>query len=298
MTDRDSTVINDRSPADTGPPEPTAKDSAAEQSQERGRRRRRLRQRLGNSRIAYRLLAFAGFAATWWIAATVNEQLGWMNPVLLPSPLDVARAGVDLARQGLLLEDITASLYRATVGFGLAAVAGVALGTVTGHFRILNNVFEPLVELLRPIPPLAFLPMFVIWFGIGETSKILFITYSSFFPIFLNTYAGVRYVDPLLIRASRSLGVRKRQLLLHVVVPDAVPYILTGLRLGMGMALFVLVAAELIVAQTGIGYRIQWARQVFRVDVMLFGAFLIGILGFLLNAVLRWSEQKLLRWKD
>lgn len=254
--------------------------------------------RRGLPRWAQRLVALLGFVIVWWAFAALNAAAGWFNPILLPSPAEVAGAGVELQRQGELIADIRVSLLRALAGFALGAAGGVLLGAVAGYLRVFERVLEPVVELLRPIPPLAFLPVFIIWFGIGETSKVLFIAYSVFFPVFLNTYSGVRYVDPVLMRAAQSLGARRGQILRTIVIPHSMPPILTGLRMGAGMALFVLVAAELIVAQQGIGYRIQSARQLFQVDLMLFGAFLIGVLGLAFNAVLLAAERRVLRWKS
>jgi len=186
---------------------------------------------------------------------------------------------------------------RAFLGFLIAAILGVLLGCLTGSSRLAENIIDPVLEVLRPIPPLAFLPIFIIWFGLGETSKVLMIAYSAFFIIYMNTYQGVRYADPLLMRAALSLGASKRQAFFRIGLPSAMPEIFTGMRLGIGMAFFVLVAAELIAADSGMGFRIQEARWQFRVDRMFFGAALIGTIGFILFAALKFAETKLLAWK-
>jgi len=199
--------------------------------------------------------------------------------------------------RSLVPGDVAISLLRAFLGFLIAAILGVLLGCLTGSSRLAENIIDPVLEVLRPIPPLAFLPIFIIWFGLGETSKVLMIAYSAFFIIYMNTYQGVRYADPLLMRAALSLGASKRQAFFRIGLPSAMPEIFTGMRLGIGMAFFVLVAAELIAADSGMGFRIQEARWQFRVDRMFFGAALIGTIGLILFAALKFAETKLLAWK-
>jgi ABC-type nitrate/sulfonate/bicarbonate transport system permease component len=245
-----------------------------------------------------RAIGLVGFVAVWEVFANLNHgSLRFVNPNLLPAPHEIIAAGIEMSRSGLLWTDVGVSLARAAEGFGLAAVIGVFLGMLSGYLSLFEDLAGPLIEVIRPIPPLAFLPMFIIWFGIGEPSKVLFIAFSCFFPIYLSTTQGVRFTDPVLIRAARSLGARQTQIFLHVVLRSALPEIMTGLRLGFGMAFFVLVAAELIAADAGLGYRIQEARNQFHVDVMFLDAFLIGALGFGIGAGLRWLQGYILRWK-
>lgn len=244
-----------------------------------------------------RTLALVAFVVVWEALADGNRGWRFVNPNLLPAPHEIFSAALDLAREGTLWLDIGVSLKRALHGFALATVAGVLCGMLSGYLAVFEDFTDPIIEVIRPIPPLAFLPMFIIWFGIGELSKVLFITFSCFFPIYLSTAQGVRFTDPVLVRAARSLGASEPQVFLHVVLRAAVPEIMTGLRLGFGMSLFVLVAAELIAADAGLGYRIQEARNQFRVDVMFLGAFTIGILGFLIGGLLRRLQGYVLRWK-
>lgn len=246
-----------------------------------------------------RALAIFLFLATWAVVSVGNAHL-WQvfNPILLPSPLAVLIAGVELARTGELQRDILASLSRVLQGFGVAAVSGVAVGLAVGTWRPLERLVEPMIELLRPIPPLAFLPMMVLWFGIGETSKIVFIAYAAFFPVFTTTVEGIKHVDPLLLRAAASLGATRTEMFRYVVLPAALPSIITGLRLGFGLSFFVIVAAEFIAADSGLGYLINDARTFFMVSHMLLGAMLIGLIGFLFNTLLRVLESWLLRWRQ
>ena len=252
-----------------------------------------------SGRPARRALGLFLYAALWEALADLNRaSLHVINPNLMPAPHEVIAAGIEMARSGELWTDVSVSLTRVFEGFALAAVLGVFLGLLSGYLALVDDFAGPLIEVIRPIPPLAFLPMFIIWFGIGEPSKVLFIAFSCFFPVYLSTVQGVRFTEPVLIRAARSLGARQVQIFLHVVLRAALPDIMTGLRLGFGMAFFVLVAAELIAADAGLGYRIQEARNLFHVDVMFLDAFLIGVLGFGLGAGLRWVQGYLLRWKS
>ena len=182
-------------------------------------------------------------------------------------------------------------------GFGIAATLGIVVGTALGRSRLLEHLVEPMLEMLRPIPPLAFLPMMVLWFGIGEASKVAFIAYAAFFPIFTTTIEGIKYVDPVLIRAASSLGASERQIFWHVVLPAATPNILTGMRLAFGLSFFVIVAAEFIAADTGLGYLINYSRTWFQVDNMMLGAIMIGALGITSNYLLVALERRLFRWR-
>jgi ABC-type nitrate/sulfonate/bicarbonate transport system permease component len=238
------------------------------------------------------------FFVLWWGVSLLNAHvLKVFNPILLPAPDEVLRAGIKMAASGELLKHITASLSRVVWGFSIAAALGIVVGTVLGRSRLLEHLVEPMLEMLRPIPPLAFLPMMVLWFGIGEASKVAFITYAAFFPIFTTTIEGIKYVDPILIRAASSLGASERQIFWHVVLPAATPNIITGMRLAFGLSFFVIVAAEFIAADSGLGFLINDARTFFLVSNMLLGAAVIGIIGVLANVLLRKLEGRLLRWR-
>jgi ABC-type nitrate/sulfonate/bicarbonate transport system permease component len=257
--------------------------------------------RLNMPRVRLALLrsvSIALFFVLWAAFSFANANyLKLFNAVLMPGPLDVLRTGVDLIKSGELQNDILASMSRVLQGFAIAAFLGVGLGMAVGRSRLLENLIDPMLELLRPIPPLAFLPMMVLWFGIGEASKIAFIAYAAFFPIFTTTLEGIKYVDPLLLRAASSLGASQRDLFRYVVLPAAMPGIITGLRLGFGLSFFVIVAAEFIAADSGLGYLINDARTFFLVSQMLLGAAVIGLIGFTFNRLLRLLEARLLRWR-
>jgi ABC-type nitrate/sulfonate/bicarbonate transport system permease component len=245
-----------------------------------------------------RVLSVVLFFVLWYGVSIVNARwLHSFNPMLLPGPGAVVVTGIDLVRSGELQRDVAASLYRVVVGFAIASVIGVATGLAVGTWRTLEDLLDPMIELLRPIPPLAFLPMMVLWFGIGEGSKIAFIAYAAFFPVFTTTLEGIKFVDPVLLRAAASLGATQREMFRYVVLPAALPSIVTGLRLAFGLSFFVIVAAEFIAADSGLGYLINDARTFFLVSQMLLGAAVIGIIGFAFNTGLRRLETWLLRWR-
>ena len=242
-----------------------------------------------------RYLSIGGALLLWTAFGYINAELKLINPVMIPTPKEVALAAWELRE--VIPGDIAISLLRAGEGFLLAAVLGVLTGCLTGSSRVARDLIDPILELLRPIPPLAFLPIFIIWFGLGELSKVLMIAFSAFFVIYVNTYQGVRYADPLLMRAAQSLGASPQRSFFTISLPSALPEIFTGLRLGMGMSFFVLVAAELLAADSGMGFRIQEARWQFRIDRMIWGAVEIGVIGYILFALLEKLENRLLAWK-
>jgi len=234
-----------------------------------------------------------GTLALWSLMA----HLGIVNKILLPSPSEILMALVHMGSDGSLWVNVRASLLRVLEGFALGFLLAVPIGALMGNSRYFRGLVEPLVELIRPIPPIAVIPVAILWFGIGELSKVFIIGYGAFFPILVNTIAGFREVDPVLVRASRMLGANRWQVFRDVVLRSALPFIIVGARLGMGFAFIVLVAAELIASSEGLGYMINEARYNFRTDRVFLGMILIGVLGFLLNKILIEIERYLLRWR-
>jgi len=247
--------------------------------------------------LRWRLAALATFFLLWSLAAAAVEWARPFNPLFLPTPWVVIGALAELARKGQLWIHVGATLERVAIGFTTGAVAAVVLGLLAGHVRAVRNVLEPVVELLRPIPPLAMLPLFIVWVGIGEGSKVGFITYATFFPMFVTTVHGVAQIDGRLLRAAQSLGARPRQLFFRVILPAALPDVLTGLRLGVALSFFVIVISEFVGAESGLGYLINDGRNFFLVPQMLGAAVVLGLLGYVSNGLVRGVERRALRWQ-
>lgn len=254
------------------------------------------RPRRAGSRRAYvelTLLSLVTGTVLWWLVVAVRLA----NPVLMPPPEAVVRAAVELAVEGTLSVHVAVSLARAVGGFLLATAIGVPLGILLGRSARAYAVLDPWVELARPVPPIAVLPLVVLWFGIGEESKLVVVFYGAIFPILVNTIHGVRAVDNTLIRAARALGATERQIFYLVVLPAAVPSVVTGLRLGAGMAIFVLVAAELLGSTAGLGWLIMDSREHFFTDRIMVGIVALGFVGYLINRSLLELERKVVRWR-
>lgn len=244
---------------------------------------------------------YAGLAASslvaglglWWAAVA----LGFANPVLLPPPSSVIDAIVEMVLDGSIFIHVAVSLGRAFVGFLIATAIAVPLGISIGRIAWVAAVTNPWIEAFRPVPPIALLPLVVMWFGIGETSKLAVICYGAMFPILINTVHGVRTIDNSLLRAARALGASSRQIFWLVVLPAAVPSIVTGLRLGASMAMLVLVAAEMLGSTSGLGWLIMDSREHFFPDRIMVGIVALGVIGYALNHGLLMLERRIVRWR-
>lgn len=224
------------------------------------------------------------------------SRSGIVNPVMLPAPSLVVQSGADLLASGELARHLAASLWRAALGFVSGTLLAIALGIAMARSSGLYAFINPLVQMFRAIPSLAFVPIAIFWFGIGEASKIFLVAWGVFFPVWVNTYIGVRDTSPLLLRAGASLGAGGWRLLAFVVLPAALPLILAGLRVGLSIALVVLVAAELAGAAFGVGYLIQMSQSVFRLDQMFVGLVVLGMMGYLADALFERAVRALLPW--
>lgn len=243
---------------------------------------------------AVRAVAILGGLVLWAVFTTANARVELVNPVLLPTPVEVGRVALDLTASGELARHVLTSVWRVVQGFGLAAVAAVGFGVLVGLCVPLRLMAEPVIELLRPIPPLAFLPMFLVWFGLGEASKVAFIGYTTFFPMFVAIAASVLRIDVVLLRAAASLGATRADLVRRVMLPAALPGIVVALRVGVGLALFVIVGAEFMGADAGLGHLIMEGRTFFNPAQIVMGALLLGLLGSLVNTLLLAAERRLL----
>ncbi|KMO20024.1 ABC transporter permease subunit [Methylobacterium platani] len=243
-------------------------------------------------------LATVGLAGAAWFAAT---QAGLVKPLFLPRPASVVAAFADALDGRIdgapLLEHVATSLMRVVGAFALAALIGIPVGLATGLNRTLRAVLDPFIEFYRPLPPLAYLPLVVIWFGIGETSKILLIFLACFAPVALAARAGVSAASLDQVNAARALGASRAQVVRHVVLPAALPDILVGLRIGMGVGWTTLVAAEMVAASTGIGQMVLNASNFLRTDIVVMGILVIGALAAGFELGMRRLERRLTPWK-
>jgi len=250
-------------------------------------------------RIA-RLLPPVVTLACWQLASTA----GLIPAYKLPSPAAVLGGLVDLASVGMppghpLHLHVWYSLERVLAGYGAALALGVPLGLLMGWSRAFRGVVDPLVEIVRPIPPLAWIPLAILWFGIGIKSAAFIIFLGAFFPILLNTVNGVLAIDRVHLEAARTLGAGPRFLFLHVLVPGSVPSIMTGMRIAVGVGWMTLVAAEFTGVREGygLGYMIMTARDIQRPDEILAGMLVIGLIGLGIDAALQALERRLVRWR-
>jgi NitT/TauT family transport system permease protein len=197
---------------------------------------------------------------------------------------------------GELPHDALATIMRVMAGFGIGAGLGLVLGLLMGASVFIYSLFNPLVQIVRPIPPIAFIPLAILWFGLGNPPAFFLISLGAFFPVLMNTISGVRHVDPIFIRAARNVGAGGLTLFLRIIIPAAMPYILTGLRVGIGVAFIVVIVAEMIAVNNGLGYRILEAREYLWSDKIIAGMITIGILGLAIDTGMSRINQYLLRW--
>ena len=236
-------------------------------------------------------LALAVVVALWALASVA---IG--NKTLVPSPLLVLRAWSDLLLTGDLRSDVLASLAHLGLGYTLGVATGLALAVASARSALVESIADPLVELLRPISAIAWIPLAILMFGVSAKVPVFLIFYAALFPIFVNTLAGVKQVDPQLVRAARMLGASSRLILTHVVMPSALPFVLAGARLSLGVAWMAMVAAELTGADAGLGWRLFWYQEFFAMDKVMAVILTIGVLGYLFDTLLRKLQARITRW--
>ena len=235
-----------------------------------------------SSSAALGILGAVLVLATWELAA----RLVWRDVQVLPAPTQAIAAAFTVLTPSELAEHVGASLWRIIAGFALGAAAGVGFGVAAGWYPALARLVRPLVEILRPIPPLAWIPLAIVWFGLGEASKVFVIFLGAFFPIFTNAWRGMRSIPPVLLSAARTMDVDGPALLWKVALPAALPDIATGLRVGFGLSFGILVAAELIAAERGMGFLVMHSRQMGQLGVAVFAILLIGVVTLAADAAL------------
>jgi sulfonate transport system permease protein len=231
------------------------------------------------------------------VAWQVAAQMGWILVRILPPPLTIVQAAIKLASSGELLTDISVSTGRALSGLLVGGSIGFLLGMSNGLFKLSEKLLDTTVQMVRTIPNLALLPLVILWFGIGDSARLFLVSFGVFFPIYINTFHGIRSVDPDLIEMGQVYGLSRWQLFREVIFPGALPSILVGVRLSLGIMWLTLIVAETIAVESGIGYLAATAREFIRADVLIFVVVLYAILGKLSDEVTRLLERRLLKWQ-
>jgi taurine transport system permease protein len=233
-----------------------------------------------------------------WFAVT---EAGWVKPLFLPSPRAVWQTFSDYlsgrANDKPLWQHLTASLLRVTLAFVLACLTAIPVGIAMGMSRVVRGIFDPPLEFYRPLPPLAYLPLIIIWFGIDELPKVLLIYLGCFAPLALAARAGMRSATQEQIHAACSMGANRWQVVRHVIVPAALPEILVGMRIAIGFGWTTLVAAEMVAASVGLGQMVLNASNFLRSDIVVMGILVIGALAYLFDLLMRWAQRLLVPWK-
>jgi taurine transport system permease protein len=242
-------------------------------------------------------LSIASFFFVWWLVTA----MGWVRPLFVPSPASIVIKFAEIWNSGFtgipFINHVMISTARVFGAFLLACVIGLPLGLAMGMSPVMRGIFDPPIEFYRPIPPLAYLPLMIIWFGIGETSKVLLIFLSVFAPVVLGARSGVRSAAIEQIHAAYSFGATRWQVMRYVIMPSALPEILTAMRIGIGFGWTTLVAAEMVAATQGLGYMVLSASQFLQTPVVILGIFIIAIIAFAFDLLMRFLERRLVPWK-
>ena len=236
------------------------------------------------------LLPIPAALAAW----ELGVRFGLINANLFPPPSAIAQALADLASTGILWRDVSASIVRVSTGFTIAALFGIGLGLVLGRLVMLARYVLPLIELIRPISVIAWIPITILWFGLGDRPAWFLIALGAFFPIFTNTYDGARSLAEVHVRVAKCFGAPRWLFIRQVLLPATLPYIMTGLRVGLGTGWTCVIAAELISSTSGLGYMIQLARTTIETEKVLAGMVVIGLIGFAMNALMLVAERFLI----
>jgi taurine transport system permease protein len=243
------------------------------------------------------LASIAGIIFLWWLATT----LGWIKPLFLPGPGAVLRKFLQVWNEGFtntaFLTHVAVSTARVFGAFLLACLIGIPLGLAMGMSPLVRGIFDPPIEFYRPIPPLAYLPLMIIWFGIGEMSKVLLIFLSVLAPVALGARAGVKSAAIEQIHAAYSFGASRWQVMRHVILPSALPEILTAMRIGIGFGWTTLVAAEMVAATEGLGYMVLSASQFLQTSTVIMGIVVIAAIAYAFDLLMRFIERKVVPWK-
>src|SRR5690349_16212058 len=227
----------------------------------------------------------------------IGSAIGLIPQDVLPAPSLIAEAGVELLRNGQLADALAVSGVRVVEGLLLGGVVGISLGIAVGLSKWFEVTLDPPMQMIRALPHLGLIPLFIVWFGIGELPKVLLVALGVSFPLYLNTFSAIRQVDPKLLETAQVLGFSFRQRFARIIVPSAAPQILVGLRQSLAIAWLTLIVAEQINADKGIGYLINNARDFLRIDIIIFGLIVYALLGIGTDAVVRMLERRALRYR-
>lgn len=233
-------------------------------------------------KFVYPVISFAVIIALWELVVLYS---GWSNQVF-PGPVAVLSSFYELIINGKLLKDSVASLYRVTIGFYLGALLGIPLGIILGRVEVFRFLINPIIQFMRPISPLAWIPLSMLWFGIGDQPAIFLIFLSSFFPIVVSTAIAVERINPIYFQVAANFSFTRMETMTKVVIPAIVPDVVTALRLTVAIAWLVVVAAEMIAVQSGLGYLILDSRNALRMDYVMVGMIVIGIIGLILDFIM------------
>jgi taurine transport system permease protein len=235
------------------------------------------------------------------LAWTVVTNAGWIKPLFLPSPQAVFQQFMEYltgaANDKPLWQHFVASMGRVFAAFALAVVTAVPVGIAMGMSRVARGIFDPPIEFYRPLPPLSYLPLIIIWFGIDELPKVLLIFLSCFAPLALAARSGMKSASQEQINAAYSMGASYSQIIRHVILPSALPEILVGMRIAIGFGWTTLVAAEMVAANVGLGQMVLNASNFLRTDIVIMGIVVIGVVAYLFDLLMRWVEKRLVPWK-
>ncbi|WP_119312509.1 taurine ABC transporter permease TauC [Morganella morganii] len=249
-----------------------------------------------HSRLLLSIVSLSVLITGWWLITAFQ----WVNPLYLPAPAQIGHQFLALSESGYmnatLWQHLAASLDRMLKALLLAVITGISLGVLMGLSSRIRGILDPVVELYRPVPPLAYLPLIVIWFGIGETTKILLIWLAILAPVLISTMQGIMAAPGNRIRAVQSLGANRLQVLRYVILPSALPQMLTGIRIGLGVGWSTLVAAELVAAQQGLGFMVQSAAQFLNTGIVITGIAVIAVVALAIELALRHLQQALVPW--
>ena len=252
----------------------------------------------GEGSSFYISLTTIGIMAVLWYIAT---NYGWIKPIFLPSPQDTYQQFYEyltgIANDKPLWEHFAASMLRVFSAFALGCVTAIPIGIAMGMSRVWKGIFDPPIELLRPLPPLAYLPLIIIWFGIGEVPKVLLIFLSCFAPLAMAARSGMRSASQEQMNAAYSMGASYGQVIRHVVLPAAMPEILVGMRVSIGFGWSTLVAAEMVAANVGLGQMVLNASNFLRTDIVVMGIIVIGSVAYMFDLFMRWVENKVVPWR-